>query len=88
MGDKQKISEVKNEDIRKPQKILQEMNILECSIAIGKMFHDRLSLQYERHLQTQGSVLEMQAEGEGKSGPPRSMPWIQRLKSWKRSGKL
>ena len=34
MGDKPKNSEVKNEDIRKPHKILQEMNIVECSIAM------------------------------------------------------
>ena len=34
MGDKLKYQEMKNEDIRKPQKFLEEMNLEECSIAM------------------------------------------------------
>ena len=34
MGDKQKYKEMKHEDIRKPQKFLQEMNLEECSVAM------------------------------------------------------
>ena len=34
MGDKQKYHELKNEDIRKPHKFLEDMNIEECSIAM------------------------------------------------------
>ena len=36
MGDKQKYREIKKEDIRKPQKILQEMNLVEGSIVVSE----------------------------------------------------
>ena len=34
MGDKKKYVNMKNDDIRKPQKFLEEMNIEECSVAM------------------------------------------------------
>jgi hypothetical protein len=34
MGDKQKYREIKNEDIRKPQIFLKEMNLEQCSVAM------------------------------------------------------